>query len=45
MLQLPAGFDIALLYSDLFTLAAPFVSITLFMACGYLINKALKKLP
>jgi len=45
MLQLPDGFDLAQLFSDLFTLAAPFVSITFFMACGYLINKALKKLP
>ncbi len=44
MIKIPDGFDISLLFSDFFTLAAPFVSIALVIACGYLINNVLKRL-
>ena len=45
MIQLPEGFDISLLFSDLFSLAAPFVSISLLIACGMLINQIFKRVP
>jgi|GEM_PF-1806323 len=43
MIRLPAGFDIALLFSDFFQLAAPFVSIALLIATATLINKICKR--
>jgi hypothetical protein len=39
MIQLPPGFDLSLLFSDLFTVAAPFVSIAFLIGCGFLLSK------
>lgn len=43
MISLPAGFDPALLISDFFTLAAPFIEISFIVACGFLIVNVLKR--
>ncbi|WP_319586003.1 hypothetical protein [uncultured Desulfobulbus sp.] len=45
MIQLPEGFDAAALFSELLQLAAPFAGIALLIACGFLINRMLKKAP
>ena len=43
MLQLPEGFNIALLFSDLFRVATPFVAIALLISSARLINKLCKR--
>ncbi len=45
MIQLPPGFDAAALCSECFNLAAPFAGIACLIACGFLINQHLKKMP
>ena len=45
MIQLPADFDVSALFTDLFTLAAPFVGIAFAVACGFLIANILKNAP
>lgn len=44
MIQLPPGFDISLLFSDLFTVATPFVAIAFLIGCGFLFSKMLARL-
>jgi len=45
MIQLPDGFDAAALFSELFSLAAPFLSIATLVATFYLIKRILNKAP
>jgi hypothetical protein len=37
MITLPPGFDVSLLFSDFYTVAAPFVSIAALIGCGFLL--------
>jgi len=43
MIQLPPGFDPNQLYSDLFTVAAPFAGIAFLIAVGALIVKLIRR--
>ncbi|WP_456385295.1 hypothetical protein [Desulfolithobacter sp.] len=43
MITLPADFDVAMLVNDFFALAAPFVSLSFLVACGFLINNILRR--
>lgn len=43
MIQLPEGFSVSLLFSDLFTIAAPLVSIAFLIGCGFLFFKMLAR--
>ncbi len=43
MIQLPEGFSVFLLFSDLFTIAAPLVSIAFLIGCGFLFSKMLAR--
>lgn len=43
MITLPAGFDVGLLISDFFALAAPFIGISLLIGFGFLIIKIMPK--
>lgn len=45
MIQLPQGFDAASLFTELMQLAAPFAGIAMLIACGFLINRMLRKTP
>lgn len=45
MILFPEGFSLALLFSDLFRLAAPFVGISFLIGCAFLINKIFKNAP
>jgi len=45
MIQLPAGFNAANLFTEFFELAAPFAGIAMLIACGFLIANILKKMP
>lgn len=45
MIQFPEGFSLALLFSDLFRLAAPFVGIGYLITCAYLLIKLMKTAP
>jgi hypothetical protein len=45
MIRLPEGFDASTLFSEFFQLAAPFAGIALLIACGFSINRILKKAP
>ena len=45
MIQLPAGFDVSALFTEFFHLAAPFAGIGCLIACGFLINRLMKKMP
>lgn len=45
MITLPADFDLVQLFSDFYTLAAPFVSIGLLIASAMIINRLFKRIP
>ncbi len=45
MIQLPEGFNAAALFTEFFRLAAPFAGIGCLIACGFLINRLMKKMP
>jgi hypothetical protein len=45
MIKLPEGFDLHLLFSDFFHLAAPFAGIAMIISCGLLIVRLLKSSP
>jgi hypothetical protein len=45
MIKIPEGFDAAALFSEFFNLAAPFAGIACLIACGFLINRILRKTP
>jgi hypothetical protein len=45
MIQLPEGFNAAALFTEFFRLAAPFAGIGCLIACGFLINRLLKRMP
>ena len=45
MIQLPADFNAAALFTEFYELSAPFVGIALLISCGFLILKILKKVP
>lgn len=42
MITVPDGFDISLLFGDLFSLSLPFVDIGFVIACGFLIVNIFK---
>lgn len=42
MIQLPEEFNLALLFSDLFRLAAPFVGLAFLISTAFLINKIIR---
>jgi len=44
MIQLPPGFDVSLLFSELFTLSTPFVGIAFLIGCGFLFSKILARI-
>ncbi len=43
MIAIPADFDVSALFSDFFSLAAPFVSISFLVACGFMIINILRR--
>lgn len=43
MIQLPPGFDVAQLVSDLISMAAPFVPVILTVSVGFLIIRILRR--
>ena len=45
MIALPEGFDVAALFSDFFSLAAPFVGIAFIVCTGFLIVNILTRQP
>lgn len=45
LIRLPDGFDVGQLFSELFSFATPFVSVSLLIASGMLLIKLLKKAP
>jgi len=45
MIQLPQGFDAAILFEEFLQLAAPFAGIAFLVACGFLINRILRVSP
>lgn len=42
MLQLPAGFDVSVLLSDLFTISAPFAGLILLVSAGFLVLRVIR---
>lgn len=44
MIQLPPGFSASLLFSDLFTIAAPLVAVGFLIGCGFLFTKMLARI-
>jgi hypothetical protein len=42
MITLPEGFDPLVLFTDFFSLAAPFVGISFLIVCGFLIISIIK---
>jgi hypothetical protein len=44
MIDLPPGFDVALLFNDLFLIATPFVGTGFLIAAGFLIMNVFKKI-
>lgn len=43
MMQLPAGFDVAVLVNDFVSCALPFVGVAVIVGSGFLILKILRK--
>lgn len=43
MIQLPPGFSVSVLYSELFGVATPFVSLAFLIGCGFLFAKMLAR--
>lgn len=43
MIQLPPGFDVAVLFSELFVLSTPFVAIAFLIGCGFLFTRMLAR--
>lgn len=44
MIQLPPGFDVLQFFGDLFTVAAPFVSIAFLIGAGFLFYRILSNI-
>jgi hypothetical protein len=45
MITLPDGFDVGVLFNQLFQLTAPFAGIAFLIACGFVVQRLIKMAP